>query len=152
MAFTLSSKDFRVAERLEHVAAEVLLQVYLAGGAVAEAKPYGVATPVASLKEFRRTHDDNVGSATRRRQGVGCLPRGVELDHRHIPRALAKRGLVNGVLGGGPLSLGLGAVELPERAHEHDEQGGEKEFHNVEAIHESSRARRSVLRRGSKCP
>jgi len=69
MAFTLSSKDFRVAERLEHVAAEVLLQVYLAGGAVAEAEPHGVAAPVASLEEFRRTHGGNVGSATRRRQG-----------------------------------------------------------------------------------
>ena len=55
--------DFRVAERLEHVAAEFLFQVDLAGGAVAEAKPHGVATPVASLEEFRRTHDDRAHTA-----------------------------------------------------------------------------------------
>ena len=80
-----SAEDFDVAEGLKDFAVEFRTEVYLAGGAVAEAEPHGVATPVASLEEFRRTHDGNVGSATRRRQGVG-YPERCEIELAYVRR------------------------------------------------------------------
>lgn len=128
-----SPEDFRVAERLEHVAAEFLLQIDLAGGAVAKTEPHGVAAPVAGIEEFGRAHDGNVGSAVQRRQGVtGPRPRGRcgELTHGRWSghgaktpalQVSANRRPFDDVLGCGPFPLRRGAFrfrEPPERAHD----------------------------------